>query len=88
MGLTLAAGLEDALVGAREVDEHGDGRVNARALDRVDLGLAQRGRHRAQAEHRPVLGGHRRVGLLDGDVPRVHVLVQLVAQDVVVRRPA
>mmetsp|Transcript_34002 Transcript_34002/g.85216 ORF Transcript_34002/g.85216 Transcript_34002/m.85216 type:complete len:447 (+) Transcript_34002:133-1473(+) len=79
--------LEDALVRAGQVDKHGDGRVDARGMLHVDVRLAQRRRHGAQAEHRPVARLHRVISLRPRDEALVHKLVELHAQRRIVRWP-
>ena len=49
--------------GTGEVDADGYGVVDACRVLRVNIRLAQRGRHRRQTEHRPIARRHRRVGL-------------------------
>mmetsp|Transcript_35591 Transcript_35591/g.84003 ORF Transcript_35591/g.84003 Transcript_35591/m.84003 type:complete len:259 (+) Transcript_35591:275-1051(+) len=78
--------LEDALVGAGQVDEHRDRGVEARGQLRFEVRLAQRGRHGAKAEHRSVARRHGRFDLLLGDDARFGELVQLGAQLTVVLR--
>mmetsp|Transcript_44597 Transcript_44597/g.60953 ORF Transcript_44597/g.60953 Transcript_44597/m.60953 type:complete len:204 (-) Transcript_44597:447-1058(-) len=80
--------LENALVRARQVDERGDARVYARAVNGMEVCHAYLGRHGAQHEHRAVGRIHARVGLRLRHVSRVDHLVELGAQRFVVGLPA
>mmetsp|Transcript_23257 Transcript_23257/g.34790 ORF Transcript_23257/g.34790 Transcript_23257/m.34790 type:complete len:315 (-) Transcript_23257:250-1194(-) len=78
---------EDTLVSSSEINQRGNRRVNSRAVNGVQVGFTDVGRHGAQAEHGAVACSHARVRLRCIHHALVHQLVQLLPENLVVRRP-